>query len=362
MHVLRENLYQKMKLFRAALLTAHNAPLGIVQVAHEPVGQDKTCSVGQVRIDVLLSGICGAQLGEICGSKNPDAPVPRLLGHEGVGIVREVGSGVDAQLMGRKVCIHWRENDGVKAFLPARYRVAYKGLLSQDTISGGHVVTFSESVVVSANRVTPVPDSLPDEVAALLGCSLSTALGTIEQEARLRGGESVLILGCGGVGINLILAAKAFGAGKIVVMDKDIEKSGLAKDAGATYFQASLAMLPRFDVIIDTTGVAEVIENTIPLLSGTGRYIMLGQTKPGQDFKVKSAVDRFYGEGSQLIWSQGGRFRPSRDLPRYVAMYEAGRLNLDCVVSHTLPLERINEGLYLVRAGQAGRVMISMKK
>lgn len=352
-----------MKLFRAALLTAHNAPLSLVELAHEPVGQDKTCSVGQVRIDVLLSGICGAQLAEARGDKNPDAPVPRLLGHEGVGIVREVGPGVDAQLMGRKCCIHWRENDGVKAFLPARYRVANKGLLSQDTISGGHVVTFSESVVVSANRVTPVPDNLPDEVAALLGCSLSTALGTIEQEAKLKFGESVLILGCGGVGVNLIVAAKAAGAGFICTVDKDNSKGGIASKAGTHAFMTvEMAASRRFDVIVDTTGVAEVIENTIPLLSGTGRYIMLGQTKPGEDFKVKSAVDRFYGEGSQLIWSQGGRFRPSRDLPRYVAMYEAGRLNLDCVVSHTLPLERINEGMDLVRAGQAGRVMISMKK
>lgn len=347
-----------MKTFQAAILTVHNAPLELVELAHEPVGQDKTCSVGQVRVDMLLSGICGAQLGEISGSKNADAPVPRMLGHEGVGIVREVGSGVDVQLMGRKVCCHWRENDGVKAFLPARYR------WGNESISGGHITTFAESVVVSANRVTPVPDSLPDHVAALLGCSLSTALGTIEQEARLRMGESVLILGCGGVGVNLIIAAKTAGAGKIVVGDKDVMKYFLAHEAGADGFLLLEQLLltgNKFDVIIDTTGVAEVIENTIPLLSGTGRYLMLGQTKPGQDFKIKSAVDRFYGQGARLIWSQGGGFKPSRDIPNYVRLYESGRLNLDCVVSHTLPLEKINEGLDLVRAGQASRVMISMK-
>lgn len=331
----------------------------VSEVCHEPVGQDKTCSVGQVRVDMLLSGICGAQLGEISGSKNPDAPVPRMLGHEGVGIVREVGPGVDAQLMGRKCVLHWRENDGVKAFLPARYRISNKGLLSQDTISGGHITTFSESVVVSANRVTPVPNSLPDHVAALLGCSLSTALGTIEQEARLRGGESVLILGCGGVGINLILASRAFGAGKITVLDKEESKRSAAMQAGCDVFGVADS---KYDVIVDTTGSANLIETTIPYLSGRGRFILLGQTKPGESFRVLSAVDRFYGEGSQLIWSQGGRFKPSCDLPRYVAMFEAGRLNLDCVVSHTLSLSQINEGLDLVRAGQASRIMISFPK
>jgi len=112
-----------MKLFKAAILQAHNAPLAVVDLEHERIGDGKTCSVGQVRLSMNLAGICGAQLGEIAGTKAPDAPLGRLLGHEGCGIVREVGVGVDTQLVGRKCVLHWRENDGPKAYLPASYRI-----------------------------------------------------------------------------------------------------------------------------------------------------------------------------------------------------------------------------------------------
>lgn len=343
--------------FQAAIMTKHNVPLEVVTLEHEIIGASSTCSVGQVRVEMLLSGICGAQLGEIAGTKNPDAPLPRLLGHEGCGVVREVGPGVSTQLMGKKVVCHWRKGEGPHSFSPARYQWGNK------TIGGGDIVTFTQSAVMSANRVTVVPDSVPEEVCALLGCGLSTALGTIEQEAKLRFGESVLILGCGGVGLNLILAAKAAGAGEITVVDKDKSKEALAKSAGATHFFGvkDFVEWPRFDIIIDTTGSAQVLEQTIPLLSGTGRMVILGQTKPGQGFEIRDAVSRFYGEGSRIIWSQGGGFNPTKDIPRYVSMWQTNRLNLDTVISHRIPLEKINEGLDLVRNGQAGRVMVTFK-
>lgn len=347
-----------MTTFKAAILEAHNAPLVITDLNHEPTDHNgKTCAPGQVRVSVSVSGICGAQLGEIRGEKNGDAPTPRLLGHEGCGIVREVGAGVNAQLVGQKCVLHWREGDGPKAFYPARYSTG-----NLKTIGGGHITTFTQSAVVSANRVTPVPNDVLDEVCALMGCSLSTALGTIEQEAKLRFGETVLILGCGGVGLNLIIAAGAAGAGHITVVDKDVSKATLALGAGAESFvDLPLIKDRRYDVIVDTTGVASVIEEAMTLLSGTGRMVLVGQTKKGEGFMVKSAVDRFYGEGSRIIWTQGGGFRPSQDIPRYVRLWQSGRLKLDAVVSHRVPLEKINDGLELVRAGQAGRVLVDCK-
>lgn len=344
----------------AAILVAHNAPLELVRLDHVMTDHNGGhCSYGQVKVQVIASGICGAQLGEQAGHRHPDSPMPRLLGHEGVGVIKETGPGVNVQLRGKKCILHWRVGDGPQAVLPASYTAFGK------TYSGGHICTFTESAVVSANRVTAVPDGTPDEICVLLGCSLSTALGTIEQEAKLRLGETVLILGCGGVGLSLILAASAAGAGHITVVDKEDEKGHLALQAGAESF-CSIKLIQelgrRYDVIIDTTGCAEVIEQTIPLLSGTGRYVLLGQTRPGEDFKIKSAVDRFHGEGSHLIWSQGGGFKPSQMIPRYLRLWDSGRLKLDALISHRLPLSRINEGMDLVRAGQAGRVLIEMKK
>jgi S-(hydroxymethyl)glutathione dehydrogenase/alcohol dehydrogenase len=345
-----------MNTFRAAALTRHNAPLELVDLSHVITDHSgNVCSYGQVKIRMIQSGICGAQLGEQAGHKNPETPLPRLMGHEGVGIIKEVGPGVNVQMKGKKCVLHWRKGDGPEATLPARYN---HGLSS---IGGGHIVTLAESVVVSANRVTVVPDATPDDLCALLGCGLSTALGTIEQEAKMKLGESVLILGCGGVGANLILAACAAGAGKVTVVDKDPGKSNLAMDCGANSFLGLGGIKDRrYDVIVDTTGVVEVLEAAIPLLSGTGRLVMLGQTKPGESFRVNSAVDRFYGEGVNLKWSQGGGFNPSRDIPRYLALWDAGRINLDGVVTHRFGLEDVNKGMDLVRAGQAGRIMITM--
>jgi len=345
-----------MTTFRAALLEAHNAPLVLTDLSHAVTDHSgNVCSYGQVRVKMIQSGICGAQLGEQAGHKNPEAPLPRLIGHEGVGIVKEVGPGVNVQMKGKKCVLHWRKGDGPEATLPARYN--YK----LTTIGGGHVVTLAESVVVSANRMTVVPDDTPDDLCALLGCGLSTALGTIEQEAKLKLGESVLILGCGGVGANLILAACAAGAGKVTVVDQDHTKSKLAFDLGANVFN-SLPELKgrRYDVIVDTTGNVEVLEQSIPLISGTGRMILLGQTKPNESFRIMSAVDRFYGNGARIIWSQGGGFRPSEMIPRYIAMWEAGRLKFGRVVTHRVSLEDVNKGFDLVRAGQAGRVMVTL--
>jgi Zn-dependent alcohol dehydrogenase len=341
--------------FNAAILRAHNEPLELVSLEHEYVDhQGRFCSYGQVRVEVIASGICGAQLMEISGTKNADAPLPRLLGHEGVGIIRETGPGVSVQLLGKKCVLHWRKGDGPEATLPARYR---KGL---NTLGGGHITTFAQSVVVSANRVTPVPTDTPDELCALLGCGLSTALGTIEQEAKLKMGESLLVVGAGGVGLNLIMAGKLANAFPIHAMEVNPDKFSMARSVGA-HLCFQKAEGGKYDVIVDTTGNVGAIESTLPLLSENGRFVCLGQTKPEESFQVLHAVNHYHGNGHRIIWSQGGGFQPSQMIPRYLNLWRSGALNLDGVISHRLPLERINEGLELVRNGQAGRVLISMR-
>jgi S-(hydroxymethyl)glutathione dehydrogenase/alcohol dehydrogenase len=318
-------------------------------------------------VDITMSGICGAQLKEIQGEKGNADFLPHLLGHEGCGIIRQVGPGVNVQMIGKKVCIHWRKGEGGEAIHPARY-----DLPNGTTVGGGHVTTLCEQAIVSANRVTVVPDDVPDELCALLGCGLSTALGTIEQEAKLRFGESILIVGCGGVGLNLIQAAKLACAYPIVGMDLSEEKRACVHVMGATDYvncqreDATRAMrswgVKGFDVIVDTSGSVEALEATIPLLADGGRYVCLGQPKPDENMRVLSTVNMFHGEqGRRIIWSQGGGFQPSKMIPRYVNLWRAGLLNLKGIVSHHLPLAEVNRGIDLVRAGQAGRVMICCK-
>lgn len=352
---------------KAAVLTTLNAPLDLIDC--EPVAHkhDSVCANGQVLVDLTVSGICGSQLKEIQGEKNNEQFLPHLLGHEGCGVIRDVGQGVSVQLKGRKCVVHWRKGNGPEAFLPARYEIA-----GGRTIGGGHVTTLCESAVVSANRITVVPDDVPDELCALLGCGLSTALGTIEQEARVRFGESVLVVGCGGVGLNLIQAARLAGAWPIIAMDV-VDKKEVCKKLGAHSFWnpkegcvSPLCLgvpLPRkFDVIIDTSGSIEALESTMPLLADGGRYICVGQPKPGQDMKITAALNMFHGDlGRKVMWTQGGGFCPSRDIPRYISLWRSGALNLADIISHRFPLADVNRGIDLVRAGQAGRVLIQMQ-
>lgn len=339
---------------RAALLTRLKAPLEIADI--EPC----ELQYGQVRVAVTCSGICGAQLQEIAGDKE-GGPLPHPLGHEGCGIVLETGPGVGHVKKGDKVVMHWRKGSGIESDFP---RYNYDGR----TITGGRVTTFADEVIASENRVTAVPADTPDEFCALLGCGLSTAIGTIEFEAKLRFGETILIVGCGGLGINLILAAKLAQASRIVVMDIHPAKEKTALDLGAhAYFDINDdAVLKKlgirgFDVIANTASAPIAIEKTLPLLGSGGRYVLIGQPRKGEAVAITNARHFFDGDGKCLMATQGGRFEPSRDIPRYVAMQRAGLFDLEGIVSHRLSLADINEGVGLVQAGQAGRVMISMK-
>jgi S-(hydroxymethyl)glutathione dehydrogenase/alcohol dehydrogenase len=350
---------------RAAILTAHNEPLELREIEWAPL------RCGQVLVKILTSGICGAQLAEIRGDKNGSAPIPRLLGHEACGVVHDIGEGVATVRKGDRVVCHWRKGNGVESQFPMWIQTIPhqpSGVFK----SAGLITTFATHSVISENRLTSVPSDTPEGLCALLGCGLSTALGVIENEANPKIGESVLIIGCGGLGLNLILAAKLRGCGEIAVCDIH-DKEGVAKEVGADYFWQidhrgicyhATSYLPpiKFDAMIDTTGDNQAIAHGIECLAPSGRFILVGQPKPGKDVTIPNARNLFAGDGCRIIATQGGRFSPSRDIPRYVAAWRAGRINLDGIVSHRLPLSKINEGLDLVRSGHAGRVLIDCTK
>lgn len=319
---------------------------------------------GQVLVKVLVSGFCGSQLQEIAGNKGNAKFVPHLLGHEGCGIVEEIGHGVTRVKKGDKVVMHWRKGDGIESDFPS---YIYKGKMMRS----GKVTTLSEYTIASENRITPVPQDTPNELCALLGCGLSTALGTINQEADVKFGESVLIVGAGGLGVNLIQAAKLAGAYPIVIADIYENKRETCETMGAHLFvnskESSIAEelhkkfgVKEMDVIIDTSGSKQAIESTIPLLSGIGRFIMVGQPKPEESIEIHTALHLFGGEGKTIKATQGGGFSPSRDILRYVRLHKAGILNIDGIITHRMKLDEINDAIDLVRSGQAGRILIEM--
>ena len=344
---------------KAAILEKINAPLALGDVELNDL------QFGQVLVKVLVSGICGAQLMEIGGNKGNAKFVPHLLGHEGAGIVENVGVGVTRVRKGDKVVMHWRKGDGIESDFPV---YIYKGKPMQS----GKITTFSEYSIVSENRVTPVPADTPNDLCALLGCSLSTALGTINDEAQVKFGESVMMIGAGGLGLNLVRAARLAGAYPVISVDIFDSKKEMAMTLGAHLFVNSKTKkiedelqkkfgFKEVDVIIETSGSTHALRDAIPLLSGTGRLIMVGQPKPGETVELINANHMFQGEGKMVKATQGGKFSPSSDIPRYVRMHKAGILNIENIITHRLPLEKINEAIDLVRQGQASRILIEMQ-
>ena len=310
---------------------------------------------GQVLVKNLVSGLCGAQLQEISGLKGNANFLPHLMGHEGCGIVQEVGVGVNTVKVGDKVVMHWRKGDGIEAPFPS---YIYNG----NKMSSGKVTTLSEYSIVSENRLTTVPDDTPEELCALLGCGLTTALGVITNEADVKFGESVLIIGSGGVGVNLIQGAKLASAYPIYAVDVIEEKRDLCLAIGATEFinSTTTSIDRKFDVIIDTTGIPNVLSSAIELLSGKGRLILVGQPKPGQDVNIPNANKLFEGSGKVIRATQGGMTSPTDDIPRYINLHKSGLLDISKIITHRFDIDDINEAFKLLRSGKAGRIMVNI--
>ena len=168
---------------KAAILEKIDHPLVVADVALTEI------KFGQVAVKIIVSGVCGAQLQEIAGQKGNAKFVPHLLGHEGCGIVECVGEGVTRVKVGDTVILHWKKGEGIESPFP---EYIYDGR----KISSGKITTLSEKSIVSENRLTPVPQNIPDEFCALLGCGLSTALGIVNYDANIKFGETVLVIGC----------------------------------------------------------------------------------------------------------------------------------------------------------------------
>jgi Zn-dependent alcohol dehydrogenase len=334
---------------KAAVLKQLNSPLEICEVE---LSELKT---GQVLVKVIVSGICGSQLQEIQGNKGNAKFLPHLLGHEGCGIVESIGPGVANVKKGDKVVMHWRPGAGIESEFPIYF-------LDKKQISSGKVTTLSEFAIVSENRLTSIPSDTPPEFAALLGCSLSTALGIIDRETGIKFGESVAIIGCGGVGLNLLQGAKLKGASPIVAIEKNSTKKNLCLNLGADQFHESISEIDnKISTIIDTTGNPNVISKAFSKLAPSGNLILVGQPKPGESIKINDALSFFDGSGLSIKASQGGDTVPQLDIPRYLKLFYNGQLDVDSLVTDRFNLSEINEALNILETGLSGRIMISLE-
>jgi S-(hydroxymethyl)glutathione dehydrogenase/alcohol dehydrogenase len=341
---------------KAAILVESGKPLVVAEI-DLPAGLE----YGQVLVRVRASGICGSQIGEIDAVKGPDKFLPHLLGHEGGGVVEQVGPGVRFVKPGDRVVLHWRKGRGIDAPTP-RYRWGDRA------VNAGWVTTFNEQAVVSENRVTPIPDDIDFAIAALLGCAVTTGLGVVVNDAKLRIGESIAIFGAGGVGLSVVQGAALVSAWPIIAIDRDPAKLAMAQAFGATHVidtaqgdpaeqVRAIAGAAGVDVAVDTTGAVAMIETAWGVTAAQGRTVLVGVPRAGERVRLNTLPLHFE---KRLVGSHGGQAQPAEDIPRYVNLVRQGRLRLREMITHEFTLERINEAVALMRAGGGGRCLITL--
>jgi S-(hydroxymethyl)glutathione dehydrogenase/alcohol dehydrogenase len=346
-----------VKAAKAAILTESRKPLVVDEIVFP-----EELNVGQVLVKVLYTTICGAQINEIAAVKGPDKFLPHLLGHEASAVVVETGLGVTTVKIGDIVVMHWRPSQGIQC-QPPSYK--WRGA----KLNAGWVTTFNEYAVVSENRITTIPADYDLKVAPLLGCAVTTAAGVINNDANVKVGESVVVFGVGGVGLNVVQFAHLAGAHPILAVDLIEAKLDMAKTRGATHvlngaeIADMAAEIRRIvgdkgpDKVIETTGVKSVIELAYDLTHSDGTCVLVGV--PNEKVSIYTLPIHF---NKVLTGSHGGDAIPHIDIPRLIRLNQAGRLTLDGIVTHEFPLDQINEALEVVRRGSAGRVLIHIQK
>lgn len=348
---------QLPRTMRAAILVELNQPLVV-----DEVGLPAAVEAGQVLVRIAYSGICGSQLGEIDGAKGEDKYLPHLLGHEASGVVEAVGAGVRFVAPGDTVVMHWRKGRGIES-VPPRYTWRGKPL------NAGLIATFNEYAIVSENRVTWIDGASDMETATLYGCAVTTGFGVVENNAGIRIGESVVVFGAGGVGLNIVQAANMRSAYPIIAVDLHDKRLDLARTLGATHTINSRARDAKVaieeilgnqtvDVFIDNTGQPAIIEMGYELTKPQGRVVLVGVPKKGKSITIYSLPLHF---GKTVSGSHGGESHPDEDIPRYQKLVSTGRVQLKSLITDYFTLDGINTAIERMRSGEiAGRCLIRM--
>ncbi len=325
---------------------------------------------GEVAVDIAMACLCHSDVSPIEG-RIPQ-PVPAILGHEAVGTVTAAGPGTDVPVGQRVVltvlrrcgqCRHCRE--GRPTLCPASGR-AVDSPFSRDGQTVHQFVklgAFAERIVVAQEQVIPLPAGISDPVAAMLGCATVTAFGAVEDRARLRAGETVLVTGAGGIGLNAVLAATAAGADRIVVVDRNPAKEKIARTCGATDFivpsdpseivPAVQELLPGgVDAAFECAGNTGLLEACVKSLAWGGRAVILGLPPTGAAMDL---VVRELFHDKSLLGCRMGSVDPHRKLPDLAERVLNGELDLTPLVSAIVPLEGADRLVDDLRNGRIDR-------
>ncbi|MEU8886266.1 Zn-dependent alcohol dehydrogenase [Streptomyces sp. NPDC048442] len=354
-------------------------------VLHE-IGQDKLevlddveavgFGPGKVKIRVRATGLCHSDVSAMNGVL--PQPAPFIPGHEGAGEIVDVGEGVTALAAGDRVLVCWLPACGTcPSCKRGQTHLCLAGFMNAGTPNfkrpGGDVFgfagtgTFTEEVVVGAGCAVPIPDDVPFEIAALIGCGVTTGLGAAINTARVEAGSSVAVIGCGGVGISAIQGARVQGAAQIVAVDPVASRREAALRFGATEAVSpdELADAKQritggegFDYVFEVVGKSATARTAYETTRRGGTLCIVGAGAMDDFFQV-NMFELFFDE-KRILPSMYGGGDVLRSYERAIALWRAGRIDLESMITHRVQLAEINEALEQMRTGVALRTSIAL--
>jgi S-(hydroxymethyl)mycothiol dehydrogenase len=354
-----------MPTIRAAVCHAHGEPLSVEEVQLAPPGP------GEVRVRMEAVAVCASDISYADGGWG--GTLPAVFGHEGVGRVVEAGDGVRGLVPGARVLVTLIRSCHVCPSCAAGRPAYCEEGLHRDgplsTLQGEPIVqamqcgAFAEEVVVDPSQLVEIPEEMPAASACLLSCGVITGVGAAVNAAALRPGQTAVIVGAGGVGLNAIQGARLAGCARVVAMDLSEEKLADARAFGATDtilatedkpWRRLARIAPRMaDAVLVCTGALSAFQTAPRLLGRGGRVVMVGMPHSGQTVDYEPVILAALGQG--VTGSKMGDTVLARDIPWLVDLYAQGRLELDALVSRRWSLDEINDAIADTKAGSARR-------
>jgi Zn-dependent alcohol dehydrogenase len=341
---------------------------------------------GEVLVRLHASGVCHSDQNAIDGTA--ETICPAVLGHEGAGVVEVVGPGVTRVSVGQHVALSWAPSCGVCAEclrdLPQLCSTAWPAMAKGGLLDGttrlsrdgkpiyhySFISSFAEACTLPERSCVPIPADVPFDVAGLVGCAVTTGTGAVWRTAAVRPGDRIAVIGCGGVGLSAVMGAVTAGAGTIVAVDVKPDKLDFAMSLGATdavpwagSSEATGAAVVEashggVDYAIEATGRPDAMLAAFLSTRARGAAVLIGI--PREDAVLQLPARSIPRMERRVLGSIYGSARPERDFPLTLDLYRRGRLPLDRLISHRLPLDEVGRAFELLRSGQAIRAVLML--
>ncbi|MCP5503906.1 MAG: zinc-binding dehydrogenase [Chlamydiales bacterium] len=338
---------------RAAILVETKKPLVVDKIKIPDL------KPGQVLVKIKYSGVCHTQLLEAGGHRGEDPFLPHCLGHEGSGIVADIGKDVNKVKKGDHVILSWIKGSG--ANVPG---TVYEW--NGKKVNAGAITTFSDYAVISENRLTVIPEDFSLKKAALLGCAAPTGLGTIFNTAKPTPGESLAVFGCGGIGLCAIQGASIAGCVPIIAVDINEQKLEMAKKMGAQYIinaknedpVEAIKGICTLDYAIEASGSPVAMRQAVQCVRPQGGLaVIIGNAHHGTELSLDP---KEFNMGKRILGTWGGDNNPDVHYPRYCNLAHHGRLDLENLTTKTYSLDQIDQALEDLKQGKVLRPLIEM--